>query len=93
MHLELNVLDDMVMSRVHLPGQIQLPVSPSLALEDVGDQGSLGVSVLFLADVNVCNLEGIDPQNREALRSGVRRTSHLHLPPPPPPVTGKLSAV
>ena len=36
----------MVMSRVHLPGQIQLPVSPSLALEDVGDQGSLGVSVL-----------------------------------------------
>ena len=27
-------------------GQIQLPVSPSLALEDVGDQGSLGVSVL-----------------------------------------------
>ena len=26
--------------------QIQLPVSPSLALEDVGDQGSLGVSVL-----------------------------------------------
>ena len=36
----------MVMSRVHLPGQIQLLVSPSLALEDVGDQGSLGVSVL-----------------------------------------------
>ena len=36
----------MVMSRVHLPGQIQLPVLPSLALEDVGDQGSLGVSVL-----------------------------------------------
>ena len=36
----------MVMSRMHLPGQIQLPVSPSLALEDVGDQGSLGVSVL-----------------------------------------------
>ena len=35
-----------VMSRVHLPEQIQLPVSPSLALEDVGDQGSLGVSVL-----------------------------------------------
>ena len=33
----------MVMSHVHLPGQIQLPVSPSLALEDVGDQGSLGV--------------------------------------------------
>ena len=36
----------MVMSRMHLPGQIQLPVSPSLALEDVGDQGGLGVSVL-----------------------------------------------
>ena len=35
----------MVMSRVH-PGQIQLPVLPSLALEDVGDQESLGVSVL-----------------------------------------------
>ena len=27
-------------------GQIQLPVSPSLSLEDMGDQGSLGVSVL-----------------------------------------------
>ena len=26
------------------------------------------------ADVEVCNLEGIDPQNREAWRSGVRRT-------------------
>ena len=36
----------MVMSRVHLPGQIQLLVSPSLVLEDMGDQGSLGVSVL-----------------------------------------------
>ena len=36
----------MVMSWVHLPGQIQLPISPSLALEDVGAQGSLGVSVL-----------------------------------------------
>ena len=34
-----------VMSRVHLPGQIQLPVSPSLAREDMGDQGSLGLSV------------------------------------------------
>ena len=34
-------------SRVHLPGQIQLPVSPSLALEDLGDQGSLGVSELM----------------------------------------------
>ena len=36
----------MVMSRVHLPGQIQLMVSPSLAPEDDRDQGSLGVSVL-----------------------------------------------
>ena len=36
----------MVMPRMHVPGQIQLPVSPPLALEDVGDQGSLGVSVL-----------------------------------------------
>ena len=31
---------------VHLPGQIQLLVTPSLALEDLGEQGSLGVSVL-----------------------------------------------
>ena len=30
-----------VVSRAHLPGQIQLQVSPSLALEDVGGQGSL----------------------------------------------------
>ena len=36
----------MVMSRVHLSGQIKLPVLPSLALEEVGDQESLGVSVL-----------------------------------------------
>ena len=36
----------MVMLCVHLPGQIQLPGSPSLTLEEVGDQGSLGVSVL-----------------------------------------------
>ena len=36
----------MVRSRVHLPGQIELLVSPFLALEDVGDQGSLGMSVL-----------------------------------------------
>ena len=35
----------MVISHMHLPEQIQLPVSPSLALEDVGDQGNLGVSV------------------------------------------------
>ena len=34
----------MAMLRMQLPGQIELPVS--LALEDVGDQGSLGVSVL-----------------------------------------------
>ena len=40
-------------------------------------------------EVNVCNLEGIDPQNREGWRSGVRRTSQLQLTPG----TGKLSAV
>ena len=34
------------MSCVHLAGQIQLPASPSLAIEDVGDQESLEVSVL-----------------------------------------------
>ena len=72
----------MVMSRVHLPGQIQLPVLPSLALEDVSDQGSAK------ADVDVCNLEGNDPQNREAWRSGVRRTSQLQLTTE----SGKLSA-
>ena len=52
----------MVMSRVHLPGQIQLPVSPSLALEDVGE--------CVKEDVDVCNIEDIDPQNRKAWRSG-----------------------
>ena len=78
----------MVKLRVHLPGQIQLSVLPTLALEDVGKQGSLGASVLK-ADVDVCNLEGINPQNRGALRSGVRRTSQLQLNPG----TGKLSAV
>ena len=41
------------------------------------------------ADFDVCNLEGIDPQNREAWRSGVRRTSQMLLTPG----TGKLSAV
>ena len=41
------------------------------------------------ADVDVCNLEGINPQNREAWRSGVRRTSQLQLTPG----TGKLFAV
>ena len=41
------------------------------------------------ADVDVCNLEGIHPQNREACRSGVRRASQLQLTPG----TGKLSAV
>ena len=55
----------MVMLTMHLPGQIQLPVSPSLALEDVGDQGIL---------------EGIDSQNIEAWRSDLRRTSQLQLP-------------
>ena len=41
------------------------------------------------AVVEVCNLEGMDPHNREAWRSGVRRTSQLQLTPG----TGKLSAV
>ena len=41
------------------------------------------------ADVDAGKLEGIDPQNREAWRSGVRRTSQMHLTPG----TGKLSAV
>ena len=78
----------MVMPCMHLPGQIQLPVLPPLALEDVGDQGSLG-SECVKADVRVCNLEGISPQNREAWRYGVKKTSQLHLTPG----TGKLSAV
>ena len=51
----------MVMSRLHLPGQIQLPLSPSLALEDVCDHGSLVYILRVRADVDVCNLEGIDP--------------------------------
>ena len=33
------------------------------------------------ADVDVCKVEGIDLQNREALRSDVRRTSQLQLTP------------
>ena len=41
------------------------------------------------ANVNVYNLEGINHQNREAWRSGVRRTSQLQLTPG----SGKLSAV
>ena len=41
------------------------------------------------ADVNVYNLEGTDPENREAWGSGVRKTSLLQLAPG----TGKLSAV
>ena len=36
----------MAMLSVRLPGQILLLVSLSLVLEDVGDQGSLGASVL-----------------------------------------------
>ena len=44
--LQRSSLYGMVMSPVHLPGQIQLPVLSSLALEDMGDQDSLGVSVL-----------------------------------------------
>ena len=73
---ELNIWDGMVISHMHLPEQIQLPVSPSLALEEVGDQENLGVSVWKWIYIYVWNLEGIDdPQNREAWRSGVRRTS------------------
>ena len=34
-------------------------------------------------DVDVCNLEDIDRQNREAWRSGVKRTSQLQLTPGP----------
>ena len=40
-------------------------------------------------DVDVCNIEGIDPQNREKWRSRVRRTGQLQLTPG----TGKLSEV
>ena len=40
------------------------------------------------ADFVVCNLEGIDPLNKEAWRFGVRRTSQLQLNPG----TGKLAA-
>ena len=39
--------------------------------------------------VDVCNLEGINPQNREAWRSVVRRTSQLQHPPG----TGELPAI
>ena len=41
------------------------------------------------ADMKVCSLGGIDPQNREAWRSGVRRSSRLL----PTPVTGTPAAV
>ena len=37
------------------------------------------VSEFVKADVDVCNLGGIDPKNREAWRSGVRRTLQLQL--------------
>ena len=73
----------MLISRVHLPGKIQLLVSPSLALEDVS------WSECVKADVDACKLEGIDPQNREDGRSGVSGTSQLQLTLG----TGKLSAV
>ena len=33
------------------------------------------------SDGNLCNLEGIDPQNREGWRSGVRRASQMQLAP------------
>ena len=43
----------MVMSRVHLPGQIQLPVSPSLALEVMGARPRMSLSECVKADVDV----------------------------------------
>ena len=68
----------MVMLGMHLPVKIQLPVSPFLALEDMS----------WSECVDVCNLEGKDPQNREAWRSGGEEPSQLQLNPG----TGKLSA-
>ena len=44
----------MFMVRVHLAVQLQLPVSPFLALEDDGDQRSLGVSVLKWMSMTQC---------------------------------------
>ena len=76
------------MSPVHLSGPIQLPVLPSLALRGCGRPKKFW-SECVKADVEVCNIEGIDPQNIEACRSGVRRTSQLQLTPG----TGKLSEV
>ena len=77
----------MVMSQVHLPGQIQFPIAIP------GPRGCgrprKSWSECVKADVDVCCLEGINPQNREAWRSGVRRTSQLQLTPG----TEKLSAV
>ena len=40
------------------------------------------------ADMNVCSLGGIDPQNRAAWRSGIRSISHLS----PTAATGTLTA-
>ena len=64
----------MVMSGVYLPGQIERKSWSECVTK---------------ANVDVCNLEGIHPQNREAWRSGVRRTSLLQRTPG----IGKLSAV
>ena len=73
----------MVMPRMHLPTSIPIP----------GPRGCgrprKSWSECVKADVDVCNLEGIDPQNREDWRSGVRRTSQMQLTPE----TGELSAV
>ena len=49
-----NVRDGMVMLRMHLPGQIQLTVSPSPG------RPRKPWSECVKADVDVCNLEGID---------------------------------
>ena len=73
----------MVMVRVHLPVQLQLPVSPFLALEDDGDQGSLGVSVLKWMSLfatksprsSVLGIDVIPKTEIKAWGSGVRRTS------------------
>ena len=68
-----------VMSRVHLPGQIQLPI----AIPGPRGHGRPRKSWIewVKADVDVCNLKGINLQDREAWRSGVRRTSQLQLTP------------
>ena len=41
------------------------------------------------ADMNACSIDGIDPQNRTARRSGIRSISHLV----PNPATGVIVQV